>query len=150
SAQAARGAAAAGDPSRRLLPDAVEPHLGEGQAARVQWPLQPQTLLAPPGAVSVVFTKLFRNAMQAAAGGVVSVCLEPGRVVVDSGPGIAPELRPQVFEPGFRGKEGGSGMRPYIARVLAERYGWQLLLENRPEGAPGRRGNSTKLDFLLT
>jgi len=117
------------------LPGTVEPHLGEGAAGRVHWQLQPQTLVAPPGAVSVVFTNLFRNALQASPQAQVQVRLEPGQVVIeDDGPGIEPEHLPQVFEPGFRGKEGGSGMGLYIARALAERYGWQIQLDNRPQG----------------
>lgn len=118
-----------------LLPEAVESHLTEGAAARVQWQLQPEILVAPPGAVRVVFANLFRNALQAGGDRPIHVRLESGRVTVeDSGPGIAPELLSRVFEPGFCGKEGGSGMGLYIAKVLAERYGWQLSLENRPQG----------------
>ena len=118
-----------------LLPEAAEPHLDEAAAARVHWQLLPDVLVAPPGAVRVVFTNLFRNAMQASPTGQVWVRMADGCVTVeDQGPGVPPDALPQLFEPGFRAREGGSGMGLYIARALAERYGWELRVENRPEG----------------
>jgi signal transduction histidine kinase len=118
-----------------LLPEAAEPHLDEAAAARVHWQLLPEVLVAPPGAVRVVFTNLFRNALQASETGQVRVQMADGCITVDDeGPGVPAEALPRVFEPGFRAREGGSGMGLYIARALAERYGWELRLENRPGG----------------
>ena len=63
------------------------------------------------------------------------VTIAPGQVTVeDRGPGLAAEVLPRVFEPGFRGREGGSGMGLYIAHAIAERYGWQLRIDNREGG----------------
>ncbi|WP_162932455.1 sensor histidine kinase [Solimonas sp. K1W22B-7] len=118
-----------------LLPEAVEPHLDEDGAARIDWRLTPEVLVASPGAVRVVFTNLFRNALQASPAGRVTVTLEHGCVTVDDqGPGVAPAAMPHLFEPGFHAREGGSGMGLYIARVLADRYGWELRVENREGG----------------
>lgn len=118
-----------------MLPQAAEPHMDEAAEARVHWELLPETLVAPPGAVRVVFTNLFRNALQASATGSVTVRMADGCITVDDeGPGVPAEALSRLFEPGFRLREGGTGMGLYIARVLAERYGWELHVENRPGG----------------
>lgn len=118
-----------------FLPAAVEPYLAEQPSIGVDWALQPQRLLAPPGAVRVVFVNLFRNALQAAPQGPIRIRLAEGCVTVeDDGPGIPAALLEHLFEPGFCGREGGTGMGLYISKVLSERYGWTLSLENRPEG----------------
>ena len=45
----------------------------------------------------------------------------------DSGPGIAPEDLPFIFEPFYSGKgEEGRGLGLYIARQLLERYGYRI------------------------
>ncbi|MDM4769708.1 ATP-binding protein [Solimonas sp. SE-A11] len=118
-----------------MLPQAAEPHMDEAAEARVHWQLLPDTLVAPPGAVRVVFTNLFRNALQASATGQVMVRMADGIVVVeDQGPGVPKDALPHLFEPGFHARAGGSGMGLYIAKALSERYGWELRLENRSEG----------------
>lgn len=93
-------------------------------------------IVAPPGAVAVIFGNLLRNALRAAGSGTVSVAVrQPGEIELrDSGAGIPPDELPQVFEPRFRGRDGGTGMGLYIARVLADRFGWQLTLTNHAQG----------------
>lgn len=119
----------------RFLPAAVEPYLPDRPQIAVHWELSPQRLVAPPGAVRVVFVNLFRNALQAARQGPLRVSLAAGCITVeDDGPGISPALAPHLFEPGFHGREGGTGMGLYISKALADRYGWSLVLENRPQG----------------
>lgn len=44
----------------------------------------------------------------------------------DSGPGVAPENRPYVFEPFFSTKEEGRGLGLYIARQLLDRLGYTI------------------------
>lgn len=118
------------------LPGAADSMLAEtGGAGRVRWTCAPARLVAPPGAARIVFGNLLQNALRADPAGTVAVTITPGAVVVeDHGPGIPAEVLPHAFEPGFRGRQGGSGMGLYIARALAERYGWTLSLRNRPEG----------------
>ena len=119
----------------QMLPQAAEPHMDEAAEARVQWELLPDTLVAPPGAARVVFTNLFRNALQASATGRVTVRMADGAVTVDDqGTGVPQDALPHLFEPGFHAREGGSGMGLYIAKALSERYGWELRLENRDGG----------------
>ena len=117
------------------LPAASESLLAGDGSARVRWVTAPAQLVAPPGAARIVFGNLLQNALRADPAGEVSVTVAPGRVVVeDRGPGVPPEVLPHVFEPGFRGRQGGSGMGLYIARAVAERYGWRVSLQNREGG----------------
>ena len=116
------------------LPAAAEPLLAD-HGARVRWVAAPARLLAPPGAARIVFGNLLQNALRASPAGEVVVTLAPGCVTVDdNGPGVPADVEERAFEPGFKGREGGSGMGLYIARALAERYGWRLSLRNRPGG----------------
>ncbi|MBN1200262.1 MAG: PAS domain S-box protein [Anaerolineae bacterium] len=55
--------------------------------------------------------------------------------VQDDGPGIAPELLSQVFEPFFQASEGrtqSTGLGLPIAREIIERHGGQITVENTP------------------
>jgi signal transduction histidine kinase len=117
------------------LPEASESLLAGGKAGRVRWSGGPARLVAPPGAARIVFGNLLQNALLADPAGEIVVTVAPGRVTVeDRGPGLKPEVLPRVFEPGFRGREGGSGMGLYIARAIADRYGWSLSMQNREGG----------------
>ncbi|MFJ6656707.1 ATP-binding protein [Streptomyces sp. NPDC091377] len=59
-------------------------------------------------------------------------------VVRDSGPGIAPELAREVFEHGFTTKvarEGERGIGLALTRLVCERHGGEVAVNNTPEGA---------------
>lgn len=118
------------------LPHAAESLLASAASGRVRWSgAGPVTLVAPPGAARIVFGNLLQNALLASGQAEVEVTIEPGCVTVsDRGPGLRAEVLPRVFEPGFRGREGGSGMGLYIAQAIAERYGWSLSIANREGG----------------
>lgn len=101
----------------------------------LQWKLPPRLQLqAPRVAVALIFLNLLRNAQRAARTQVNIEADANGLYVRDDGDGIALDLLPQVFEPGVRGPEGGSGLGLHIARRVAERLGWRLALGNHPEG----------------
>jgi C4-dicarboxylate-specific signal transduction histidine kinase len=56
--------------------------------------------------------------------------------VVDSGPGIAPDILPRVFEPFFTTREGGLGLGLSLCETLAMGMGGQLLAQaHAPRGA---------------
>jgi C4-dicarboxylate-specific signal transduction histidine kinase len=60
-----------------------------------------------------------------------------GRVILevhDTGPGIAPNVLPHVFEPFYTTKVGGTGLGLAISAGIAEAFGGTLVAENRREG----------------
>jgi signal transduction histidine kinase len=85
---------------------------------------------------------LIENALRASAGGgrvVVRVERDAGgssaRVaVLDSGPGVPPELLARIFDPYFSTHDTGTGLGLPIARRIAEEHGGSIAARNRPEG----------------
>jgi signal transduction histidine kinase len=65
--------------------------------------------------------------------------------IADTGAGIAPEDRPHVFEPFYRGGAdavrtgSGSGLGLAIARVIVEAHGGRIWLADAPGGPGGTR-----------
>jgi len=54
--------------------------------------------------------------------------------VQDSGPGIKPEVKALLFEPGYTTKESGFGLGLYIVAKVAEAHGGKVWVESPPEG----------------
>ncbi|MGH9418638.1 MAG: PAS domain S-box protein, partial [Thermoanaerobaculia bacterium] len=96
-----------------------------------------------------VITNLVFNAREAITGnGTIHVGVSLTRAAVnggpetelvrislsDDGPGIAPHLLKQIFEPLFTTKRSGTGLGLAIARRLMDRQGGAITVENRPEG----------------
>jgi two-component system OmpR family sensor kinase len=91
-------------------------------------------------ALRILLRNLLENAVKyTPPGGQVDVSLElrqgqPVLTVEDSGPGIAPENRPRVFDRFFRAsdtaQETGSGLGLAIVRAIAERHGAALALDS--------------------
>lgn len=127
----------------RLLPEWAE--LDATTTTRLVWELSPITLIAAPGSVHVIFSNLLRNAVRAAgADGSVTITLADGLLrITDDGPGIPDAELPLVFEPHFRGRDGGTGIGLYVSRTLAHRHNWRLSLDNRRDG----RGAIAELRF---
>ncbi len=55
-------------------------------------------------------------------------------LIADSGPGLAPELLAQLFQPFVTRKREGTGLGLWISRGIVERYGGDITAANRPEG----------------
>jgi signal transduction histidine kinase/HAMP domain-containing protein len=78
---------------------------------------------------------LIENALQAAPGGRVrlgSMGVD-SKVVIeveDTGPGVAPELLPKIFDPYFSTKSTGTGLGLAIARKAIEEHGGRIHAEN--------------------
>jgi signal transduction histidine kinase len=52
----------------------------------------------------------------------------------DNGSGIAPELRPRLFDPFVSGSKTGTGLGLAIVRTLCEASGWRIELESSEKG----------------
>lgn len=106
------------------------------------------TALTPPLTISgdrdrlkQALLNLLDNALRATPpGGRIAVTAQPterGMVidVVDTGPGIPPDLREAVWERGIRGADGGSGLGLAIVRAIVEAHGGSAILLPAAEGA---------------
>ena len=96
-------------------------------------------------AVRQIVANLIQNAQRYGGDMPVELALECGnetvRVIVrDSGPGIPDDQMEKVFRPFYRLEAsrsqatGGTGLGLAIVRQLAETNGWEVNLQNRPQG----------------
>ncbi len=97
------------------------------------------SVIAPDAVISVTLGNLIGNAIRYTNEGEVRVRIQTGRVeILDTGPGIAEEELPQVFDRHFRGRQTsgtkGSGLGLSIVKRLCDLYGWRIEFANRPEG----------------
>lgn len=118
-----------------------------GIEAQVDGP--PVRVLADPVALEQIVHNLLMNAMQALEQVpvgqrrlVLATALPAGAgasgelSVTDTGPGIAPEALPRLFEPFFTTREGGLGLGLSLCESLAERLGGRLdAAHHAPRGA---------------
>ncbi len=125
----------------------VEPELARRQVAPVlHAPAEPLRVLADPVALEQILHNLLMNALQAleqvpvaerSLALTLSASGDRGQVeVADSGPGIAPEHLPRLFEPFFSTREKGLGLGLSLCESLALGMGGQLTAgHNTPRGA---------------
>jgi len=94
-----------------------------------------------------VFVNLITNAFQAMEGqeGTLRLSITPeisngepgaGVIVEDSGPGVPPELREQIFNPFFTSKKEGVGLGlSIVAKIVDDHHGTIRLEDGAPQGA---------------
>src|SRR5262249_27637136 len=73
-------------------------------------------------------------------GGTLALAVKPladGAIelaVTDTGPGIAPDILPRLFQPFVTGKETGLGLGLVASQRIVEGHGGTIRGHNRPEG----------------
>jgi signal transduction histidine kinase len=89
------------------------------------------------------FDNLLRNAVEAQPeGGTIKVTASKNsnELVLrfaDSGPGVPPEQRAEMFEFGKTTKVGGSGIGLPLSQLIVESHGGALVYEDQSGGAGG-------------
>ncbi len=120
--------------------------IGAGErGVKVQLRLEPDlpSVLVDKVQIQQVVVNLTRNAIEAMEGSarreltIVAGRGENGMVsirVVDTGPGIAPEIADHLFQPFVTTKPQGMGVGLSICRSIVEAHGGRLVAEANPEG----------------
>jgi C4-dicarboxylate-specific signal transduction histidine kinase len=133
------------------LPDVVrralyllEPECQRRSVAPVLEVVEPVTVLAEPVAMDQIVHNLLMNALQALEQVPVTqrrltLTVDRhgalGRLrVADTGPGIAPEVLPRIFEPFFSTRTGGLGLGLSLCDTLAAGMGGSLSARNLEAG----------------
>ncbi|MBN1423653.1 hypothetical protein JXA88_03765 [Candidatus Fermentibacteria bacterium] len=97
-------------------------------------------VLGDTEALRTVCVNIIDNAVKAVEGGgtVEIAVLRRGDAAVircdDTGPGIPPELKDRVFEPGFSRRPGGTGLGLSICRSLVAAHGGSIEITNSSSG----------------
>jgi len=136
----------------RLLEDVVgeltEEALRQGTSLEFQPLDEPLVIHADPEQLAVALHALVENAMEAvASGGRVEVAARPiihsasfsspqwvAVSVSDTGPGIADEVRPHLFDPFYSGREAGRGLGMGLAQCwsIVRQHGGRIEVSSRP------------------
>lgn len=118
----------------------VEAHryLWTKKPLRVEVQIQENFIVPVASAVlGIVVGNLLRNAITYTPGGEVTIRVAEPRIIIrDTGPGIAPEDLPHVFERHYRGRathHGGSGLGLAIVQRVCARHDWHVDLTSLPE-----------------
>jgi len=124
------------------LAEFFEPQAARSSIAlRVERPDAPLNCRTDPNALKQALLNLLINAQQAMpSGGVLTIRMaragSSAKIeVIDTGPGIPPEILPRIFEPYFSARPGGTGMGLATARRVISRQGGTLEVETGPSGS---------------
>ncbi|MDH7594345.1 MAG: ATP-binding protein, partial [Methanomicrobiales archaeon] len=127
------------------LGEVVRTQMNHFPGARISYE-GPDVSVMADDLVGEVFTNLIGNSLKFGGPDTeigISVKVENGQVevtVTDDGPGIADDLKPEIFNRFRKGKskKSGKGLGLFISRMLIERYGGSIWAEDRVKGAPGK------------
>jgi signal transduction histidine kinase len=104
---------------------------------RLDAPPEPVTLTADAGQLRQVFLNLVLNALDAMpGGGILTILVRPADEwveveVADTGPGIAREVGPRLFQPFVSTKDTGLGLGLVISQRIVEDHGGSVAAANR-------------------
>jgi signal transduction histidine kinase len=128
-----------------LVEDAVEEHRAAADEGQVRLeavlPLPKDKVLVDRDLIRHVFSNLLANAIRhMPGGGSIQVSAEPANgcvrfAVTDTGPGIQPEYREQIFERFFRvpgSTSGTAGLGLFIAREVVKGHAGEIGVESEP------------------
>jgi len=132
----------------RAIDEVSETALDQGTELRRSYRADAVSLVADAEQLTVALRALLRNALEAVAtGGFVEVGVrttatevgDAGGVaiaVTDSGPGVAAEFRPRMFDPFFSGRESGRGLGFGLSKCwcIVTLHGGRIDLEDPPAG----------------
>ncbi len=128
----------------RLVDEAVELSLAsavrDGVVVRVELTHSADCVLADRIEIEQVMINLIRNAAEAMAGAPrrevrIGSRADDGVVtchVADTGPGISPQILPNLFQPFATGKENGMGIGLAVCRSIVEAHGGRLWADSQP------------------
>jgi two-component system sensor kinase FixL len=117
---------------------------------RVDYDLDPAAVLVLTDRIQIeqVLLNLMRNAVEAMQGAprrelrVVTKARHDGMTevgVIDTGPGLAPEVADQLFQPFVTTKKHGMGVGLSICRTIVESHGGHIWAEAMPGGGTAFR-----------
>ena len=140
-------------PVRVDLDRVIRAEAADHPAARIRYEGRPVTVLADD-LLSEVFANLIGNAVKFGGPDVeITIRVEEhgDEIVVsveDTGPGIPDDIKPHLFArfSGGNGEKSGRGLGLYICRMLVERYGGRIWVDDR---VPGRPECGSALRFTL-
>lgn len=95
-----------------------------------------RTIPADRNRLRQLFENTFRNSVEHADPAVtvtVGAC-DRGFAIADDGPGIPPEEREAVFEPGYTDSEDNTGFGMAIIETIAEGHGWRCEIGESEDG----------------
>ncbi len=109
--------------------DQVEPYRAPGVALRAELDEDPVLATVDPLQMQEVFTNLLKNALEATTAGSVTIRLVSRAdahvvEVVDTGPGIPPDIRERLFQPFYTTKRrlGGTGLGLALCRNIVDAH----------------------------
>ena len=77
-----------------------------------------------------VLVNLFLNSAEAGAENISVTAAGDEIIIVDNGPGIAPDVLPRIFEPRISTKAATSGLGLYVVRSMLDQCGCRVIAEN--------------------
>lgn len=110
-------------------------HLLAGKAVQLSTRIEADhDVRVPRGLAFIVVSNLLHNAISHCAEGRIEVSLERGRLqVADTGPGIAIDDQPRVFDRHYRGAHStGQGLGLHIVKRICDRQQWLVDVNSAP------------------